>query len=214
MAFVLTGLAVGAGTALISGIGKSIAAGNMADKQKQYIKNLKEDQYISPALLDALGNSQKRKDATMYAGQDVDQANIDRNANQAFNNVTRGTTSSTNVVNAAMGIQGQKNIAEQQIQKNLAQYKDSANQDFTNLLLNKASVQNQNHQRFLGAKSALQGAEMQNESISDNAIWDSLSQVGGAAAGYGVSKYMGGGMKSAPPSSSNSYDYWAGQNGY
>lgn len=188
MAFVLAGLAVGAGTALIGGIGKSITAGNMADKQREYLKNLKEDQTISPALLEALGGAQKRKDATMYAGQDIDQANIDRNANQVFNNVTRGTTSSTNVVNAAMGIQGQKNLAEQGIQKNLAQYRDNANQDYTNLLLQKASMQNQNHQKFLGAKSALQGAAMQNDAISQNALWDSVSQLGGAAAGYGVSK--------------------------
>jgi hypothetical protein len=185
MAFVAAALAIGAGTALVGGIGKKIAADNLANKQRNALNNLKESQFISPALLEALGNSQKRKDATMYAGQDIDQANIQRSAGSAFANLSRGTTSSTNLVNGAMAIQGQQNIANQGIQRNLAQFKDRANQDYTQLLLQKGNVQMANRRQYEASKSALQAAIMQNEAQGDNALWNAFSQIGGAAAAAG-----------------------------
>ena len=210
MAFIATALAVTAGTALIGGVGKKIAADNFADKQRNALKNLKESQFISPALLDAIGGAQKRKDATMYAGQDIDQANIQRSANNAYSNLARGTTSSTNLVNGAMAIQGQQNIANQGLQRNLAQFKDQANRDFTSLLLQKANAQAGNRRQYEASKSALQGAIMQNEAQGDNALWNGVSQVGGSLLGTA----MGGGFGKSRGSSSNYYSDWAGANGY
>jgi hypothetical protein len=189
---------VSGGTAIINGLGKFFSGKKMAKQQKKALKNLKEDTYISPALLQALGGAEKRSNATMYAGQDIDQANLDRNANNAFSNVSRATTSSPNLVNAAMAIQGQKNVAQQWIQRNLAVFKDSANKDFTNLLLQKANAQLGNHRQYQAAKSALQGAAMQNNAQANNALWNAGAQVGGAAAGAGLNKMLGGGETGDP----------------
>lgn len=129
--------------------------------------------YISPALLDAIGMGQKRMNASMYAGQDVDQANVNRSANNAYSNVARSTTSGTNLANSALAIQGQQNIANQGIQRNLAQYKDQSAKDFTSLLLQKANAQ-YGQKRY---NDQIQGSIWQNQAAGSNAVWNGFAKA-------------------------------------
>jgi hypothetical protein len=209
MAAFLAGALLSGGAKLLGGLGKGLTANSMVKDQKRALKNLKMDNYISPALTQALGNSQKRLNATMYAGQDIDQANIEKSSANAFNNVQRATTSSTNLLNAAMGIQGAENQQKQGLQRNLAAFKDGANRDFTGLLIQKAGVQDANRRQYQAAKSALQGSIMQNKAIGKNAFWNAgagaLDGVGSALMFKGMGSQGGQGFSSSHFADPNKY---------
>lgn len=173
-------VAVG-GAAVVGGVGKAVSANSLANKQRKALDDLKESNYIAPGLLQATDLAQKRANATKYAGQDQDQEALQRNAANAFNNVSRGTTSGVNLTNAAMQIQGNQNQGAQSISRNLQNFNQQGQRDFTSMLIQQANQQNKNREQYLSAKSALQGAIMNNEAQRDNAWWNLPSN---ALSGY------------------------------
>lgn len=169
---------------VISGIGQALSARRMRKDQEKVLKNLQESNFISPALLQAEAAASKDLNATRYAGQDQDEARIRQSSSNAFDNVSRATTSSTNLVNAAMGIQGNQNRAMAGVGQRLQQVKEGQRGRWTNLLLQKAGQQLSNRRQYEGTKSALQGAIMQNRARQTNALWNAGAGVADAAEAY------------------------------
>ena len=174
---------------LVSSIGEGFTARWLAKKQQKELDNLKESDYIAPGLLQAEALANKNANATRYAGQDIDEANIRQNSANAMSNVSRATTSGTNVVNAALGIQGNENRAMQGVSKTLQNFKDRNQANWTRLLLQKANAQLGNRRQYEASKSALQGAIMQNKARQRNAFWN----AGGSALDSGLAFVAGGG---------------------
>lgn len=183
MTFVTVGIVAG-GAAIVGGVGKAITAKQLKDKQNDLAANLKESTYISPALLEATANAKKRATVGQYAGQEQDVAALDKNAANALSNAQRGSTSGTDIVNTAMQVQGNKNAALQNIARNQQAFNQQGNNDFNNMLLKQAGQEAENHQQYLAAKSALQGAAMQNDIIAQNAWWNLGSDGFNAAAPF------------------------------
>lgn len=169
---------------IISGIGEALSARKMRKAQEKELNNLKESSFISPALLQAEAAASKDLNTTRYAGQDQDEAAIRQNAANAFSNVSRATTSSTNLVNAAMGIQGNQNRAMDRVAQRFQQVKDGLRGRWTNLLLQKAGQQLSNRRQYEATKSSLKGAIMQNRARQSNAIWNAGAGVADAAEAY------------------------------
>lgn len=178
---------------LINSVGEGFTARWMAKQQKKELANLKESNYIAPGLLQAEALASKNTNATRYAGQDIDEANIRQGSANAVSNVSRATTSSTNLVNAAMGIQGNENRAMTGVSRTLQNFKDRNQANWTRLLLQKAGAQAGNRRQFEASKSALQGAIMQNKARQRNAFWNAGSAVGDMAETY----FSGGSSKLA-----------------
>jgi hypothetical protein len=174
---------------LISNIGEGFTARWLAKKQKKELDNLKESDFIPPSLLQAESLASKNTNASRYAGQDIDEANIRQSSANAVSNVSRATTSSTNLVNAAMGIQGNENRAMQGVSKTMQNFKDRNQANWTRLLLLKANAQAGNRRQYEASKSALQGAIMQNKARQRNAFWN----AGGSALDSGLAFAAGGG---------------------
>ena len=174
---------------LVSSVGEGFTARWLAKQQQKELNSLKESDYIAPGLLQAEALANKNANATRYAGQDIDEANIRQNSANAMSNVSRGTTSGTNVVNAALGIQGNENRAFQGVSKTLQNFKDRNQANWTRLLLQKANAQMGNRRQYEASKSALQGAIMQNKARQRNAFWN----AGGSALDSGLAFAAGGG---------------------
>ena len=176
---------------IISSIGEGITANRMAKEQKKALKNLKESDYIAPGLLQAAAGAEKRANASRYEGQDIDEANIKQASATAFNNTAKATTSSTNLLNSAMGIQAAENKAMDNVSSTLQQFKRGNQKDFNNLLLDKADAQLGNRRQYEATKSSLQGAIMQNKAKRNNAWWNAAGGIADTATSFAT-----GGMKS------------------
>jgi hypothetical protein len=177
---------------LVSAFGEAIAARRMRKTQEKELKNLKESTFIAPGLLQAEALAQKNANATRYAGQDQDEANIRQGAATAFDNVSRSTTSSANLVNAAMGIQANQNKAMQNVAQTGQQIRQQNMGGWTNLLLQKAGQQSANRKQFEATSSALRGAIMQNRARQTNALWNGAAAVADDINGFFKSMYGGG----------------------
>jgi hypothetical protein len=184
---------------IFSSIGEGFAARRLRKDQQKALNNLKESNFIAPSLLQAEQLAQKNVNATRYAGQDQDEANIRQGAATAYDNVARATTSGSNLVNAALGIQTNQNKAMQNVAQTGQRIRQGNQAGWTNLLLQKAGAQTYNRRQYEGSKSALQGAIMQNRARQKNAFWNAgaalldTAEEGAKAFVTGGASLMGGG---------------------
>jgi len=160
--------------------------------QKKRAKRLKESTYIPPALLEAEAQARKQANATRYAGQEVDEANIAQASATAVSNVNKAATNSADALNMGAAIVGSEQKQKQQLGKTLQMFKQRGQDNVRQTLYQKAQVQARNRASYEAAKSALTGASIQN-------IYGGVSDFGGAAASYfGNSNFMPKGSGGTP----------------
>jgi len=177
---------------LVSAIGEATASRRMRKTQEKELKNLKESNFISPALLQAEAMAARNANTTRYVGQDQDEANIRQSSATAFDNTSRATTSGSNLVNAAMGIQANQNKAMQNVAQTGQRVRQANMGGWTNLLLQKAGQQLNNRRQFEASASALRGAIMQNRAKQTNALWNGAAAVADDINGFFKTMYGGG----------------------
>lgn len=168
--------------AIIGAVGRGLTARSMRKRQERALRELKESNFISPALLEAEAEAQKSMNASRYSGQDIDEANIRQASANAMDNVARSTTSSANLVNAAMGIQTNQNRANQGLSRVLQDFKRSNKANWRNTLVQKGQQQLANRRQYEASKSALQGAIMANRATQSNALWNAAGGLVDAGA--------------------------------
>jgi hypothetical protein len=157
-------------------------------KQKKMAKRLKESTYIPPALLEAESKARKEANATRYAGQEVDEANIAQASATAVSNVNKAATNSADALNMGAAIVGSEQKQKMQLGKILQQSKIRGKEIQRETLYKKAQAQARNRAAYEAAKSALTGASIQN-------TYSGVSDIGGAAAAFGSANFLGGGNK-------------------
>lgn len=146
-------------------------------QQKKMAKRLKESTYIPPALLEAEAKARKEANATRYAGQEVDEANLSQASATAVSNVNKAATNSGDALNMGAAIVGSEQRQKMQLGKTLQQFKQRGKEMQRQTLYQKAQAQARNRAAYEAAKSALTGASIQN-------TYSGVSDVGGAAASY------------------------------
>lgn len=156
--------------------------------QKKKAKNLQASTYIPPALRRKISDLNIRANAGRYAGQDVDEANVRKNVADAMASVKEGTSSSSNILNAASLLNEQANQAFQNIGARAEQVRERRQDDLNRALTEKSGVQMENQRRFQAAKGALSGAGDQNifNALSNLSSAGLLSSVGGGTGGAGA----------------------------
>lgn len=145
----------------------------------------------NPALDSATNQSQALANSSRYAGQDVDEANVRQATADTFNNISKASRSSGDILNAGARLQNQQAKGYQAIAQGAAGFRQSAAEKYRQMLLQQAGQLNDNYQY----SEALKGASQQN---NYNAV---QTLAGGAAMAFGNQRRGGAffpGMNNAP----------------
>lgn len=140
----------------------AIAAASATQKfiaaRKQRKEAKKAEGYVPPALKAAENIDRIKSNATRYAGQDIDEANIRQASSDAIGNTQRASSSSGDVLNASARIQGQQNKAMQNVSRGAMMFRENAMDKYRNTQGQVAQAQADSR----GYAEGLRGAAMQN----------------------------------------------------
>lgn len=160
-------LAIGAGQALFQAFqsGRQRRAANQAEG------------FIPPGLKEEENIARTQAGATRYAGQDQDEAQVRQGVSDTFSNVSRATTSSGEVLNAASKLSGAQDRAIQGIQRTGQVFRQNAMDRLRGTLARKAGAQ---MQARMYAEN-LRGAAARNE-------YNAVSSLAGGVIQGGMTK--------------------------
>lgn len=99
--------------------------------------------YVPPALKEEENIARTQASATRYAGQDQDETQVRQGVADTFSNVSRATTSSGEVLNAASKLSGSQDRALQGIQRTGQVFRQNAMDRLRGTLARKAGAQMQ-----------------------------------------------------------------------
>lgn len=173
----------------------AIAAASAYAQHRQAVKQKeaasKAASYRNPALDAATNQSQALANSSRYAGQDVDEANVRQATADTFNNISKASRSSSDIVNAGARLQNQQARGYQSIAQGAASFRQSAAEKYRQMLLQQAGQLNNNYQY----SEALKGASQQNNYNAVQTLaggvaatpWDQVfKNPNGAGAGAGA----------------------------
>jgi hypothetical protein len=150
--------------------------------KKQKAEAKKALQYRNSAVDTAEQTAKNEASATRYAGQDVDESNVRQGVSDTFNNISRSTRSSGDVLNASSRLSGQQQREYQNIGKGAKIFRQNAMDKYRQTLMQQAGVQDSNRQY----SEALKGAAAQNR-------YNAWSTLGGGVAATNFGGGGGGG---------------------
>lgn len=146
----------------------------------------KAKNYIPPGMLEAENLARVEAGATRYPGQDRDEANIRQNTADTFQNISRATTSSGDLLNAASKLNGAQARGIEGVAKNAEIFKHNALDRYRSTLAQKAGYQMQARMY----SEQLKGAAARNE-------YNGVASLGGGVVQAGLAgdwnKMFGGG---------------------
>lgn len=143
-----------------------------ANKQRKEAD--KAANYIPPSLLEEESLARTQAGATRYAGQDQDEANVRQGVADTFANVSRASTSSGDILNAASKLDNSQSKALQGIQRTGQVFKQNAMDRLRGTLARKAGAQ---MQARMYAEN-LRGAAAKNEYNAVNSALGGVVQAG------------------------------------
>jgi hypothetical protein len=157
---------------------------SQAKKQKQAAKDALSNRN---SAVDASANiARSQANATRMPGQDIDEANIRQGVADTYNNLSRATKSSGDLVNAAAKLSGAQQRSYQDLSRSRINFQQGAMDRYRQALGQQADVQNQNR----AYSENLKGAAQQNQYNAWNSLLGGVASTnwgrmgGGSRGGY------------------------------
>lgn len=158
---------------LLVGAGQAGYQFFQAAKQRREAEKAKN--YLPPGLVQAENIARVEAGATRYPGQTRDESNIRQNTADTFQNVSRATTSSGDLLNAASKLNNAQGRALEGVARNADIFKQNALDRYRSTLAQKAGYQMQARMY----SEQLKGAAARNE-------YNGVTSLGGGAIQAGL----------------------------
>lgn len=156
------------------GVGAGSAATQLLAARQQKKEAKKALNFMPAGLSEATALSKAQANASRYAGQDIDEANLRQGTADTFSNLSKSTNNSGTLLNAASQLSGQQNKGLQQIARTGQAFKQSAMDRYRQMLLNVADVQQSNR----SYSESLKGAAMRNKMGAANSLLGGIAIAG------------------------------------
>jgi hypothetical protein len=155
----------------LSGVQAGMQLWNARQQRKEAKKAMN---FMTNSLNNVVNEDRLRANSTRYAGQDQDESNLRQGIADTFANVSRATSNSGDLLNAASKLQNAQAQGYQQIARQGQMFKQSAMDRYRDSLLRKSEMEAGN-KRY---SEALKGSAMRNTYNAVNTV------LGGVAASY------------------------------